>query len=107
MNRNTPQALLTAGVTLLTLAGMLIAFERVAATLAALDPLARAAALAPAEALVVTLALLAAVALWHAPRAPWRRLLAAAATGALAALLLALAAPHWLAGGGSPVALLR
>lgn len=107
MSRNIAQTLLIPGVTLLTLAGVLLPFEPVAATLARLGPVARLAAVAPAAILIAGIAVLAAATLWHAPRAPWTRLLGAAATGALAAFLLAVTAPHWLAGGTSPVALLR
>lgn len=107
MSRTTAQALLIPGVTLLTLTGVLIPFEPMAATLVALEPVERLTAIGPAVALVTTVVFVAAAALWHAPRAAWSRIAGAAAAGATAALVLTVSAPHWLENGASPVALLR
>lgn len=107
MTRATGQGLLLSGIGLLTLAGVLVPFESLADDLAALDPLARLAAIGPAAAVVAAFVLIAAGALVHAPRARGAQVLAATAAGALAAFALVLAAPHWLSGAASPVALLR
>ena len=107
MTRNTAQALLIPGAALLTLAGVLVPFETVADDLSALGLQARLASIAPVAALIMAFVALAGVILWHKPRGRFARLYGAAACGALAALLVAVAAPQWLAGAASPVALLR
>lgn len=107
MTRSTGQALLLSGIGLLTLAGVLLPFESVAEELAALAPLARLTAIGPAVAVVGALVLLAVGALFHAPRARLTHVLTAAAAGAFAGFALVLAAPQWLSGAASPVALLR
>lgn len=107
VSRPTAHALLVTGVTLLTLTGVLVRLEPMAATLAELDPVGRLAALGPAAAIVAACALVCGGALHVAPRAVASRLLGSATLGAAAALALAISAPHWLANGASPVALLQ
>ena len=107
MSRSTAHALLLPGVGLLALAGLLLSLEPMAQVLAQLEPAERLSALGPTAAVVAGIAALAGAALRHAPRATWSRLLGAAVAGACAGLVIAAAAPQWLANGASPVALLR